>query len=152
MRAVLRLPCESAEINSKLEGKEVMKYILLMTGAKAGVDAYKAWSEKDIGAHFAYLKGLNQELSESGEFVANEALGPLEQAKLVRAAKDGAPVTDGVFPEAKEFLLGYWMVEVESPERAYAIASRFRRPRTRRRTVEYADRGAGSDEQPDELP
>ena len=81
-----------------------MKYILLMTGAKAGVDAYKAWSEKDIGAHFAYLKGLNKELSQSGEFVANEALGPLEQAKVVRAGKDGTPITDGVFPEAKEFL------------------------------------------------
>ena len=51
-----------------------MKYILLMTGAKAGVDAYRAWSEKDIEAHFALLKGLNKELNESGEFVANEGL------------------------------------------------------------------------------
>jgi len=68
-----------------------MKYILLMTGAKAGVDAYRAWSEKDIGAHFAHLKGLNKELTESGEFVANEALGPLEQAKVVRAGKEKAP-------------------------------------------------------------
>jgi hypothetical protein len=101
-----------------------MKYILLMTGAKAGVDAYRAWSEKDIGAHFAYLKGLNKELSESGEFVANEGLAPPEQAKAVRAGKDGTPITDGVFPEAKEFLLGYWMVDVDSPERAYEIASR----------------------------
>jgi len=42
----------------------------------------------------------------------------------VRAGKDGAPITDGVFPEAKEFLLGYWIVDVESPERAYEIAAR----------------------------
>ncbi len=101
-----------------------MKYILLMVGAKAGVDAYKAWSEKDIQAHFAHLKDINQALGESGEFVANEALGPPEQAKVVRAGKDGTPITDGVFPEGKEFLLGYWMVDVDSPERAYEIASR----------------------------
>jgi hypothetical protein len=43
---------------------------------------------------------------------------------VVRAGKDGTPITDGVFPEAKEFLLGYWMVDVDGPERAYAIASR----------------------------
>jgi hypothetical protein len=34
------------------------------------------------------------------------------------------PITDGIFPEAKEFLLGYWLVDVESPERAYEIAAR----------------------------
>ena len=33
------------------------------------------------------------------------------------------PITDGVFPETKEFLAGYWIVDVESPERAYAIAA-----------------------------
>ena len=41
----------------------------------------------------------------------------------MRAGKDGEPVTDGVFPESKEFLAGYWIVDVESPERAYAIAA-----------------------------
>jgi hypothetical protein len=110
--------------NPRWKGAEDMKYILLMIGAKAGVDAYKAWSEKDIQAHFAHLKGINKELVESGEFVANEGLGPPEQAKLVRAGKDGTPITDGVFPEAKEFLLGYWTVDVDSPERAYEVAAR----------------------------
>jgi hypothetical protein len=101
-----------------------MKYILLMTGTKAGVDTYRAWSEKDIQAHFAFLTRLNKELTESGEFVATAPLGPPEQAKVVRAGQDGAPVTDGVFPESKEFLLGYWIVDVATPERAYAIAAR----------------------------
>lgn len=101
-----------------------MKYILLMTGTKAGVDTYRAWSQKDIQTHFAHLKELNRELSESGEFVANEGLAGPDQAKVVRAGKDGVPVTDGVFPEAKEFLLGYWTVDVETPERAYEIAAR----------------------------
>jgi hypothetical protein len=101
-----------------------MRYILMMAGTKAGVDTYRAWSQSDIQAHFAFLKDLNKDLNESGEFVANEPLAAPEQAKIVRAGKNGAPVTDGVFPEAKEFLLGYWIVDVESPERAYEIAAR----------------------------
>ena len=46
------------------------------------------------------------------------------QAKVVRAGTNSQPITDGVFPEAKEFLLGYWIVDVESAERAYEIAAR----------------------------
>ena len=45
------------------------------------------------------------------------------QAKLVRAGKDGTPITDGVFPETKEFLAGYWIVQVDSAERAWQIAA-----------------------------
>jgi hypothetical protein len=101
-----------------------MKYILLMTGTKAGVDSYKAWAQKDIQAHFAFLKRLHQDLRESGEFVATEPLAPPDQAKVVRGGNGGVPITDGVFPEAKEFLLGYWIVDVENPERAYEIAAR----------------------------
>ena len=101
-----------------------MKYILLMTGTQAGVDTYRAWSEKDIQAHFGFLARLNKELTESGEFVATAPLGPPDQAKVVRASQDGVPVTDGIFPESKEFLLGYWIVDVPNAERAYAIAGR----------------------------
>lgn len=101
-----------------------MKYLLMMVGTKAGVDTYRAWSESDVQSHFTFLKNLNKELHESGEFVANEPLAPPDQAKVVHAGKNGMPVTDGVFPEAKEFLLGYWIVDVESPERACEIAAR----------------------------
>ena len=48
---------------------------------------------------------------------------PRAQAKLVRAGKNGPEVTDGPFAEAKEFLAGYWIVDVDTPERAYAIAA-----------------------------
>jgi hypothetical protein len=124
MRRGLRLTYERSRTARQWKGAENMKYILLMHGTKAGVESYRAWSQKDIQTHFAYLKGLNKELSESGEFVATEGLGMPHHAKLIRAAKNGAPITDGVFPEAKEFLLGYWIVDVETPERAYEIAAR----------------------------
>jgi hypothetical protein len=101
-----------------------MQYILLMTAPKSGFDTYRAWSKEDILTHTAFMRRISKELSETGELVATQGLAWPEQAKLVRAGKNGAPVTDGVFPESKEFLAGYWVVDVESPERAYQIAAR----------------------------
>jgi hypothetical protein len=103
-------------------GAKHMKYILLMSGTKAGVEGYHAWSKQDIDAHMAVLQRINKELSESGEFVATQPLAEPKEAKFVRGEKNGMPVTDGVFPESKEFLLGYWVVDVANAERAYAIA------------------------------
>ncbi|HEV3151047.1 MAG TPA: YciI family protein [Acidobacteriaceae bacterium] len=100
-----------------------MKYILMMNSTNLGVGRYRAWSEHDRQAHMAVLMQINNELRESGEFVANEGLAGPELAKVVHLQKDGLPVTDGIFPESKEFLLGYWIVDVKTPERAYAIAS-----------------------------
>ena len=101
-----------------------MKYVLLMSGSKAGVDGYRAWSGKDIDAHMAVLKSINRELTESGEFIATQPLAAPHEAKIVRGLKEGMPITDGIFPESKEFLLGYWIVDVATPERAYEIAGR----------------------------
>ena len=101
-----------------------MKYILLMSGTRAGVDTYHAWSQKDVETHMAVLRGINQELTESGEFVATQGLADPGEAKIVHGEKNGVPVTDGIFPESKEFLLGYWIIDVATPERAYVIAGR----------------------------
>jgi hypothetical protein len=101
-----------------------MKYILLMSGSKAGVDTYRAWSKADIDGHMAVLTGLSRELTKSGEFVATQALAAPHEAKMVRGWKEDMPITDGIFPESKEFLLGYWIIDVATPERAYEIAGR----------------------------
>jgi hypothetical protein len=100
-----------------------MKYILMMNTPGGGPYQISQWQQKDIQAHVAFMMDLNRQLGESGELVGAEGLAGPDQAKLVRAGKDGKPVTDGVFPEAKEFLAGYWIVDVESPERAYEIAA-----------------------------
>jgi hypothetical protein len=107
-----------------VKGAREMKYILLMSGSKAGVDSYRTWSRKDIDTHTGILAKLNRELTESGEFVVTQGLAAPHEAKTVRGLEHGTPITDGVFPESKEFLLGYWIVDVASPERAYEIAGR----------------------------
>jgi hypothetical protein len=101
-----------------------MKYILMMNCPKAGYDTFGAWPKEDIRVHIAFMHSLNKALRESGEFVSAEGLASPQQARVVRAGTDGAAITDGVFPEAKEYLAGYWIVDVEGPEQAYRIAAR----------------------------
>src|ERR1700683_365202 len=54
-------------------GEKDMKYILLMSGTRAGVEAYHTWPKQDIEAHMAVLRRISQELTESGEFVATQS-------------------------------------------------------------------------------
>ena len=100
-----------------------MKYILMMNTMKTG-QGVPDWPRKDLQAHITFMMNFAKDLRESGELVSAEGLAFPDQARLVRAGKDGSPITDGVFPEGKEFLAGYWIVNVETPERAYAIAAR----------------------------
>ena len=103
-----------------------MKYMLMMHAPRGGGDwQVFNWAPEDFKAHITFMKRFGQELTDSGELVGAEGLAGPEQARVVRAGKNGLPaVTDGPFPEAKEFLAGYWIVDVESPERAYQIAAR----------------------------
>lgn len=101
-----------------------MKYILMMHGSRADFDNYSKWAKEDLKRNMEFMRAFSKELHENGVFVATEGLAWPAQAKLVRAGQNGEPVTDGVFPESKEFLAGYWIVDVETPEEAYRIAAR----------------------------
>jgi hypothetical protein len=102
-----------------------MKYMLMMHAPKAGwsTAGIGTWPPKDIQAHIRFMMDLNARLKAAGELVDAQGLAGPEEAKLVRARADGSPDTDGPFAEAKEFLAGFWIVDVDSTERAYAIAA-----------------------------
>lgn len=99
-----------------------MKYMLMMN-SPGGPYKIMGWARQDLHGHIEFMKGFYEKLQKTGELVFAEGLSGPEQAKLVRAGKDGKAITDGVFPESKEFLAGFWIVDVDSPERAYAIAA-----------------------------
>ena len=101
-----------------------MKYILMMSAKKADWEGYAKWSMEELEQNTAFMRAFTKQLKEEGVFVGTEGLGWPNQAKIVRAGKDGEPITDGVFPESKEFLAGYWIIDVESAEQAYKIAAR----------------------------
>jgi hypothetical protein len=103
-----------------------MKFMLMMHAPRGTGDwAVMNWSEADLKAHVAFMKNLNLALRQEGSFVSAEGLAMPSEARIVRGRPDGKPeVTDGPFAEAKEFLAGFWIVEVKTPEEAYAIAAR----------------------------
>lgn len=100
-----------------------MKYMLMMHTPGNGPVQIASWPPQDIKAHIAFMIDFAKTLSAAGELVGAEGLAGPDQARRVRAGANGEPMTDGVFPEAKEFLAGYWIVDVDTPERAYAIAA-----------------------------
>jgi hypothetical protein len=104
-----------------------MKFMLLQDygGVEADVAPMSEWTPAEIEAHITYQKDLNAELRERGELVEAQALTAPPLAKFVVADGTSAPlITDGPFPESKELLAGYRMIDVESLERALEIAAR----------------------------
>jgi hypothetical protein len=102
-----------------------MRFMLMMHAPRGdGLYQINSWSPDDLKSHIGFMHELNKELKQAGEFVDAQGLTPPGQAKLVRAGKNGVPATDGPFAESKEFLVGYWIIEVDSAERAYAIAAK----------------------------
>ena len=104
-----------------------MRYMLMMHAPRAKSGEYQVsdWSPDDFKRHIGFMHQFNQALTEAGELVAAEGLAAPGDTRIVRAGKNGVPaVTDGPYPEAKEFLAGFWIVEVDRTERAYEIAAR----------------------------
>lgn len=104
-----------------------MKFMLMMHAPRGNSGEYQAssWSPDDLKAHIGFMHDLNRDLVNAGELVGAEGLAPPSEARVVRYNKNGVPaVTDGPFAEAKEFLAGYWIVDVDTPQRAFDIAAR----------------------------
>ncbi|MDT4892556.1 MAG: hypothetical protein QOE97_1591 [Pseudonocardiales bacterium] len=97
-----------------------MKYMVLMFGT-AG-EMTEVQSPEWIREMIAFMQGLNQELDDRGELV--EARGLTDESRTVRL-RDGVPVfSDGPYAEAKESVIGYWVLDVDSEERLLDITGR----------------------------
>jgi len=103
-----------------------MRFMLMMHAPRGTGDyAVSAWKPEELKAHIAFMHHLNRDLTDSGELAAAEGLAPPSQAKIVRTGGNGAPaVSDGPFADTKEFLVGFWIVDVSSEQRAHEIAAR----------------------------
>lgn len=99
-----------------------MKFMLMMNTPGRAYENW-SWAKEDLARHIQFMKDFAQKLMSAGEWADGQGLAPPTQAKLVSAGKDGKPVTDGVFPESKEFLAGFWIVDVPTAQRAYELAA-----------------------------
>lgn len=107
-----------------------MKYILLAyTNREAWEKLTANWDPSadlpaEVQAACDFYETLGKELVASGEFVSTEGLADPSHTTTVRKV-NGAPVaTDGPYAEAKEVLVSFSIVDVESYDRAVAIAAR----------------------------
>ena len=76
------------------------------------------WAPEDVEAHMAFLRHVSELLEKNGEFVDAQALTPA-QIWVRYGGPDAAPVTsDGPLPETSDLVAGWYMIDVESHERA----------------------------------
>lgn len=103
-----------------------MKYMLMMNTMTVNPSGgFAEMSAGEIDAHIRFMRELNAGLTEAGELVDAQGLSWPDQARIIRAddGRGGGPeIIDGPFPESKEFLAGYWIVDVDSDERVVEIA------------------------------
>ena len=98
----------------------VMVMVKLTPGLEAAV--------KPTEELFAAMGKYNEELVSAGIMVAGEGLVPTEKAKIVHFKGAERTVLDGPFAEAKEFIGGYWIWQVDSMEQAIDWAKRCPNP------------------------
>ena len=72
----------------------------------------------------AAIDVFNDRLKAEGHWVFAGGLASPNSATVIDNRGEEAMFTDGPFLESKEFLAGFWIIDVDSPERAYAIAAR----------------------------
>ncbi|RIJ77621.1 hypothetical protein D1871_06360 [Nakamurella silvestris] len=96
-----------------------MKYVILMQVDPAVLESLTEEQQHTIqSGHGDFMDATKA----SGEFVATNALADPSRSKVIRS-KGGVPeVTDGPFVEAKEFMGGYYLIDVENEERAIELA------------------------------
>lgn len=104
-----------------------MRFMLMQDygGVEGDCTPMFEWTPEEIQAHIAFQIALNDELVASGELVDAQGLAGPDQAKSVVWDGAGTPVvTDGPYPETKELLAGYRIVDVATEDRALEIAGR----------------------------
>jgi len=72
----------------------------------------------------AAMMKYNETLQKAGVLLALDGLHPPSMGARISFAGGKPKVTDGPFPEAKEVVGGYWMIQVKSKEEAVEWASR----------------------------
>ena len=101
-----------------------MKFMVQMN-VKKGPYQMEGWSQEDVKRMVGFMDQINRDLKAKGQLVSAEGLVSPDQARIVKANDDGSPsVTDGPFAESKEFIAGYWIVDVKDEDEAYRFAAR----------------------------
>jgi hypothetical protein len=77
------------------------------------------------GELLAAMGRYNDELKQAGVLVDLAGLLPSAEGRRVRLSGGNRAVIDGPFPESKQLVAGYWILQVTSMEEAVEWAERF---------------------------
>jgi hypothetical protein len=72
----------------------------------------------------AAMGKFNEEMVKAGVLLGGEGLHPSSKGARIKFSREKRTVTNGPFPETKELLAGFWMIQVKSREEAMDWASR----------------------------
>jgi hypothetical protein len=97
-----------------------MKYMIMMFGSAA--EMMETQSTEWVREMIEFMRNLDAELRSSGELVFNAGLADGSTAKTVSLVEGLPVVTDGPFGEAKESLVGYWVLDVANEARIFELA------------------------------
>lgn len=101
-----------------------MKFMVQMN-VKRGPYQMQGWAPEDVKRMVGFMDDLNKDIKAKGQWVVAEGLVSPDQTRLVTANADGSPtVTDGPFAESKEFIAGFWIIDVKSADEAYQFAAK----------------------------
>jgi hypothetical protein len=102
----------------------MVQFMLMMHVRRDEVGSAMEWSADDLARMIDFQRAFDRSLEETGEMVFNAGLSWPDEARLVRNEGGEVVVADGPFADGREFLIGFWIVDCESAERAHAIAGR----------------------------
>jgi len=106
-----------------MKGESEMRFMVLV----------KASSDSEAGVMpsaelMAAMGDFNEEMAKAGVMLAGEGLHPSAKGSRIRFSKTGRTVTDGPFPETKELIAGFWIIQAKSLEEAVEWARRAPNP------------------------
>ena len=101
-----------------------MKYVILIYSNPESREIWANIPADERRTGLEVYEALNAELEASGELIVTEALVEPASAKRVAVSEGRTVTSDGPFPEAKELLGGFYLIDCDSEERAVEIAAR----------------------------
>lgn len=97
-----------------------MKYLLMIYGNQ---EKWESLPAEEWPKVVAEQDAFNKRYMESGELLGAYGLADAANARLVRRVEGAPAVTDGPYLETKEYMASFYMLDVESEERALEIAA-----------------------------
>lgn len=99
------------------------KYLMAVYGP-ADISEYGGYpSEAEMNQSFADTGAFNDRLQEQGYWVFADGLASATESVVVDGQRDSPLVTDGPYQETKEYLAGFWVIDVPDHDTALRLAA-----------------------------